>query len=149
MDINGAERGNPEAQFRLGQRFGVPKDKQTAFKWYLQAANQKHAHAQSEVGYYYEAGLGGEPKDIDLAVHYYQMSAQGGDPRGQAYLGTCYVNGVGVEKDLKKGGQLFEKSAEQGYEGLAISYANGEGGLPKDPKMAVKYYKLGTFQTQP
>ena len=59
---------------------GVPADRGTAFKWYLRAAEQGHAGAQSGVGWYYEVGLGGVEIDLVRAHLWYALSAAGGDP---------------------------------------------------------------------
>ena len=54
----------------------------------------------------------------------------------QYNLGTMYVDGRGVEKDVEKGKELWAAAVESGLSNaqyhLAILYANGTGGFPAD-----------------
>ena len=58
-----------------------------------------------------------------------KMAAEQGDNSSLYILGLCYGYGAGVEQDLKKALECFEKSAEQGnadaYLALAIMYEQG------------------------
>ncbi|MHA1571103.1 MAG: tetratricopeptide repeat protein [Alphaproteobacteria bacterium] len=78
-----AEAGDATAQELVGVLhalgLGVPQDRAKAFAWYLRAAQNGHAGAQSGVGWYYEVGLGGVPVDLVLAHTWYTVSAVGGD----------------------------------------------------------------------
>jgi uncharacterized protein len=58
----GAARGNPRAQFNLGNAYffgsGVPKDHVEAVKWYRLAADQGEAGALHNLGFMYQTGKG-------------------------------------------------------------------------------------------
>jgi TPR repeat protein len=43
-------------------------------------------------------------------------AAKQGDPLSQHNLGYCYENGEGVEKDIKKAIEWYQKAAKQGHE---------------------------------
>ena len=72
------------------------------------------------------------------------QSANQGNAQAQSDLGSCYVNGVGVSKDIKKAIDLYEKSASQGnVEGLynlGACYSSGVG-VKTDYKKALKYFE--------
>lgn len=78
-----AERGDPNSQFFMGQRFeqgdgGVPKDMNEALAWYRKAAEQGHGPAQFKVGQFYEQGLAGLSPRPDVAEQWYGKAAQNG-----------------------------------------------------------------------
>ena len=56
-------------------------------------------------------------------------------------LGVCYMSGIGVKKDLKKGIKLYERAAEKGITSamynLASCYINGVG-VKKDPQKGME-----------
>jgi TPR repeat protein len=59
-------------------------------------------------------------KKVEEAVKYYQLSADANNRDGIYNLATCYEYGTGVEKDLKKAGSLYLRSAKLG-KGLAMT----------------------------
>jgi len=77
-----AERGNPRAQFFLGEMYlsgsGVAKDYAQALKWASAAAEQKSSDAQYTLGMMYESGKG-VAQDYVLAHMWYSLSATSGD----------------------------------------------------------------------
>lgn len=70
--------------------------------------------------------------------------AAGGDADAQNRLGTCYVQGYGVELNYKKGLRWFIESAFQCHSGalcnLGVCYLNGLG-IPQSYKNAFKLMK--------
>ena len=73
-----AEAGNDAAEFRLSQlydsgRWGVDKDPQEAFKWYLLAAQGGMYEAMQKVAFKYEFGKGVD-EDIREALKWYQKA---------------------------------------------------------------------------
>src|SRR5688572_21568525 len=50
-----AEKGVPDAQYKLGEAYydgqGVPQDRQQALRWFRAAADQGHAEAQYTLGF--------------------------------------------------------------------------------------------------
>ena len=66
---------------------GVLQDDQTAVKWYIRAAEQGHASAQSNLGNMYSDGRG-VPQDYQTAVTWYIRAAEQGDDIAQYNLGN-------------------------------------------------------------
>jgi TPR repeat protein len=68
---------------------------------------------------------------------------------GQCSLGTCYVEGTGVDKDEKEAVRWYTLAANQGYAAaqfnLGLCYEFGEG-VDKDLAQAVKWYRLAANQ---
>eukprot|EP00942_MAST-04A_sp_MAST-4A-sp1_P006737 g6737.t1 len=102
-----AENGILYGQYQLGQCYlhselGVKQNLDEAFKYYTLAAENEILDAMT-------VELQG-----NLAVMIY-----GPDPitQSQYNLGTMYVNGQGVQKDIKQGGYWLEKAAENGHKG--------------------------------
>ena len=85
---------------------GVEKN----FDWFHKRAEQGHAVAQYNLGYFYENGQGVE-MNLDLAFHWFQKSAEQGHAVAQYNLGYCYENGEGVETNLDLAFHWFQKSA--------------------------------------
>ncbi len=113
-----AERGDAEAQYRLGHCYSngdvVPKDEKKAVVWFRKAANQGHAGAQNQLGMAYYYGLGVD-SDKKKAVFWYRKAANQGHDWAQYWLAGCYHNGMGVPKDIEKAKYWARKSAAQGH----------------------------------
>jgi uncharacterized protein len=136
-----AERGQPDAMYELFLAYkngrGVAADPQTATSWLVKAAEAGHAYAQSVRGRRFAEPIfdsdpeGRQPKNMPEAVRWYQLSAEQDCSRGQYYLGLCYIEGEGVEKDEEKGLDLIRRAADQDYSlavyDLAGLYARGIG----------------------
>ena len=58
-----------------------------------------------------------EKKQYEEAVKWYRKSAEQGDADAQYNLGCCYKNGQGVEQNIDKAKELFEKVLETEKEG--------------------------------
>jgi TPR repeat protein len=69
-----AEKGDAEAQFKLGAMYGVLRDDGEAAKWYQKSADQGFGHAQFRLGTLYEAGFG-VAKDYVQADTWYTIAA--------------------------------------------------------------------------
>ena len=124
---------------------GVIESDTFAFKYYEMSAAQGYANAQYNVGIYYASGTGVEhsftkakewwtkaaaqgheeaianlkvwdvlPNSEDFK--YYQLSAIQGDTDAQCKVGTCYANGIGVERSFTKAREWWAKAAEKGLE---------------------------------
>lgn len=66
--------------------------------------------------YYYEKGKElSKNGEYDKAFEYYQKAAEKGYALAQFYLGLCYHNGDGVEKDLSEAVIWCRKAADQGH----------------------------------
>jgi TPR repeat protein len=99
-----AERGEPEAQVKLGFMYGlgqgVPRDHRAQVMWLRKAAEQGLDEAQFKLGLLYYLGIGQDvPQDYAAAASWFRKSAEHGDPAGQHMLATMYYNGLGVPQD--------------------------------------------------
>uniref|UniRef100_U9SJG8 BED-type domain-containing protein n=2 Tax=Rhizophagus irregularis (strain DAOM 181602 / DAOM 197198 / MUCL 43194) TaxID=747089 RepID=U9SJG8_RHIID len=78
------------------------------------------------------------------AVQWYQKDAENGNVFAQYFLGKCYENGDGFEKDEYKAFEWYKKSAEKEYSKaqcrLGFFYKNGVG-TEKDLEEAFNWYQ--------
>ncbi len=88
------------------------------------------------------AGIVSAGNQIDVAKC--RECAEKGNPKAQFYLGMCYSNGEGVEKDGAEAVKWYRRAAEQGVAeavySLGVCYADGCG-VAKDLAEAVKWYR--------
>jgi TPR repeat protein len=140
-----AERGEVEAQLRMGGLCEKSGDLDGAVKWMRRAADKGLPQAQHNLGVYYSRGMG-VPKDAAEAVTWWRRAAESGLPSSQFNLGVKYENGDGVPKDAAEAVKWYRKAAEQGNAlaqfNLGTMYANGDG-VPKNVGEAVKWYRKG------
>jgi uncharacterized protein len=117
-----ADRGDPDAQFNLGQAYkygkGVPMDLRIAQGWYEKAAQQGHAQSQAILGLILFQG-----GNRAAAMPWLRKGADHGDARAQYVLGTAMFNGDIVAKDWPRAYALMVRAADQG---LAPARANLE-----------------------
>ena len=143
-----AERGNAEAQYRVGLMHefgrGYPVDKAQAVAWLRKAAAQDHAAAQQELGVIYATG-DGVPKDDGEAVAWFRKSATLGNAAAQYNLGLMIAKGAGVRNDDADAVAWFRKAATQGFSlaqfKLGLAYEHGVG-VAKDPVLAYASYAI-------
>jgi TPR repeat protein len=97
-----AEAGDASAQLNLGKAYedgdGVPKNDESAVKWYRKAADQGNADAESRLGIMYRLGLGVNV-DKEEAARWYHKAAKRGNSQAMFNLGAAYYNGDGVPSD--------------------------------------------------
>jgi putative ABC transport system substrate-binding protein len=107
--------------------------------------------AESNLGFFYESGRGGLPKDDGEAARLYQRAAARGNPWGQNNLGRFYEAGRGgLTADDREAARLYKLAADRGNAwaevNLGLFYETGRGGLPKDIGEATRLYKLAAGQ---
>lgn len=82
--------------------------------------------------------------DFEAAANEFIPLAKRGDHRAMYALGSMYVAGQGVEKDLKKAFDLFKEAAQNGradaMHKLGIMYEEGVG-TKQNIKKAIRYYQ--------
>ncbi|KAJ2999220.1 hypothetical protein HDV02_003314 [Globomyces sp. JEL0801] len=138
-----AESNLAIAQFHVGQclehAIGTEKDWERAFYYYEKAAEQGHLDAIHNL----------EKSDIKAFEHYKKAVGQGLVGIAQSNLALCYLEGRGVEKNLKEAISLFENAAFENDSValfmLASCYYEGEG-VPKDLEKAIEYATLAANQ---
>lgn len=117
--LNAAEKGNAEAQFKLGIMYGngqgVSQNDTQAIDWYRKAAEQGYAPAQFNLGYAYENGQG-VSEDKTQAIIWYRKAADKGYAPAQFRIGIVYEYGQGVSRDKTQAIIWYRKAAEQSDE---------------------------------
>ena len=129
-----AERGDPEAQYRIGRMYefgnGYPQDKAQGIAWIRKAAAQGHADAEQELGVIYATGDGVKQDNVQ-AVAWFRKAAEQGEATAQYNLGLLYAKGQGIARDYALAVDWWRKSASQGNADaqlkLAVVYHTGQG----------------------
>lgn len=106
------------------------------------------ASSQSQLGVYYEKGLG-VPVDLALAFKWHLQAANQGDLLGQRTVADMYLSGRGPRKDIAEATRWWLKSAEQGdllsQYNLALSYYHGTG-VTKDLTKFIYWNRRAAMQ---
>lgn len=143
---NLAEKGDPEAEFTLGNMYGagrgVAKDYAAALHWYRAAAEKGDAKAEYGVGYMYDTGTGVQ-QDFSAAMNWYQKAADQNDRRAQCAVAAMYYDGRGVKRDWSTAASWYRRAAENGlpraqYD-LGYMYYYGQG-LKQDRAAAKRWF---------
>ena len=108
-----AEKGDPDAQFNLGQAYkqgrGVSENLASALGWYEKAAQRGHPQAQVNVGLLlYNSGRKAD------ALPWLRKGADLGDPRAQYIIGTEMFNGQLVARDWPRAYALMTLASGRG-----------------------------------
>lgn len=105
-----AERGDANAQYRLGNCYaeGMEKNDAEAVKWYRKVAEQGNDDAQYCLGSCYTSGKGVEKNEAE-AAKWYRMAAEQGNVDAQYFIGKSYKLGIGVVQDEDEAEKWFGK----------------------------------------
>lgn len=119
-----AQQQDPESQYLLAQSYDlgvdIEENKENAFYWYSQAAQNGQLNAQSKLAYFLAKGIGTE-KDIDEAIRWYSQLAAQGNTQAPLQLARLYETYQGSIKPLDMAEiwyQIANQSnpdAEEGY----------------------------------
>lgn len=116
-------------------------------KWYRRAANQGDSAAQLQLGLCYSDENYGVKLNLKEAIDWLIMASDQGNGRAQRHLAYMYEFGKGVEADDDRAMELMLEAADNGDDVALVTvaswYREGERGLPKDSKRALRYYRLG------
>ncbi len=109
------QQGLAVAQHMMGSIYrngwyGVEKNKGLAFLNESMAAQKGNIPAQMELGLAY--GLADQYKD---AVEWLRKAAESGNSEAHIYLGMCYEEGLGVERDYNEALKLYDWSFERDH----------------------------------
>lgn len=90
-----------------------------------------------------KAEVAARRKDYQTAFELLQTADKKGDPEASYAIGTWYLFGRFVDKDLRKAASYFSKASKKGYKdavfNLALCYEVGAG-VQKDLTKAFSYY---------
>lgn len=129
-----ADKGNAEAQFKVGNFYARGKEirrcYKTAFKYYTLSSQQNYPRSFFSLAQLYEEGLG-TPKSIEKAFFYYKLAADTNSSLlAFKKIGEFYEQGLGISKSIPKAIEYYEEAVNQGditsYLSLAKIYENCE-----------------------
>ncbi len=162
-----AERGNADAQFKLGSLYyegrAVPQDYMEAVRWFRRAAEQGNVYAQFNLGKLYAEGGHGVEQSKEQALMWFNFATAQGDAEAVEEKESLVVHmtPVQVEKAQKLGREFKPEStyaaalqelkplAEQGKAAaqfkLGLMYYKGQS-LPQDFPEALKWFRLAARQ---
>lgn len=129
-----AQRGQAEAQYRLGDLFyhglGVPQSYETAIDWWIKAADQAHAEARFALAAMYGGGLG-VSRDDDKALSLYLLAAEQEHPGARRVLEARHAMNMSGPQDPEAAFRWHRYFAERGEAFdrfvLGLLYAEGKG----------------------
>ena len=141
-----AEAGSSSSMEEIGDLYyfgnGVEQDYSLAKEWYekaIMAGNETPLMPLGTIYYYMQ--------EYDKAMEFYQKAAKDGNTYqhiAEARIGDLYMEGAGVEQDLSKTVEWYEKSAGHGYANamriLGDLYAEGNG-VEQDMVKAREWYR--------
>lgn len=110
--IRQADNGHPDANWMLAVIYSQDKDYPKAIERYEKSIGNKDIHQTTSMvnlGYIYK-----EKKEINKALELFERAGELGYYGGYQALGTSYLNGSGVEKDIAKAKTFFEKGSQLG-----------------------------------
>lgn len=144
-----AEKGNAQAQYRLGKMFnlgqGMPPDKKEAAKWFHMAAQQGLAEAQGALGYLCLVG-DGVSQNSDLALEWTLKAAEQGDATAQFNLSVMHGEQFGIRKDPAESLKWLRKAADQRHieamNTLGSLYEKGKAGVKRNPVLAYMLFDV-------
>ena len=112
-----ANEGDINAQLFLAAAYlygmGVKKNTDTASRYYIDAAKNGNAIAQYTLAEHFMSSR--HAANNKLGLIWLAKSAANGNPKALTKLGTLYLTGKAVTKESKKGLELLQQAAAQGY----------------------------------
>ncbi|MDX8479280.1 caspase family protein [Mesorhizobium sp. VK24D] len=133
-------------RYELGRALLAAGKVDEARKAIQDAADKGHVRAVFELGYVASSGIG-TAVDFTKANGFYSEASNKGDPYAMAAWGRAVFNGLGVQRDTRKGLDLLLKAAAMGQinamNDLAVIFQEGRNGVPADPARALAFLKAG------
>lgn len=135
MPLAAGDPVDPDAQYRLGMRYGmgegVPRDDALARQWLARATVAGHLKARYALGWLYYDGRGVQ-QDYSKAAELFSQAAQAGDADAQYMMGVMHAQGQGVERSLQHSLEWTRRAAAQGH-AAAKATLSGLLGTPPAP----------------
>ena len=88
---------------------------ESAFYWYLRAANLNSPQGNDFVGNAWRDGRGIR-KNLKEAIKYYHLAVKGGNVAAMKSLAEFYENGIGLERHREKAFDLYDRAGKLGDE---------------------------------
>ena len=84
---------------------------------YEAASNKGQIRATAALGYFYENGVGGKPRNYEMALKLYRTAADKNDALGLHNLGWAYNSGLlGLQRDGSEAARLIVHALENKYD---------------------------------
>lgn len=106
-----ADNGHPTAMANIATHFYNNKDYFKALEWGKHAANLGDPHAQYLIGMIYLYGYEVIEPDYKLAFKYLESAKEKGHIDAIILLGNCFLEGIGIEKDIQMATSLFQQAS--------------------------------------
>jgi hypothetical protein len=115
-----------------------------ALFWFERAASKGDMEAASEIGFFYQRGLGVQLNN-EMAVRWYEVATAAGDMVAMRRLAVMLFRGLGVQQDLVRSDKLSQNAYNLGNSdaafGLAMLYETGAPGVARQPALAQSWYQ--------
>lgn len=108
-----ANAGDCESQYDLAFHYENAGDYEKAFYWFNKCADKGFVPGINAIAIYYNKGLFVQ-QDYQKAFNLFS-SIMNELPPAKYNVGTMYLDGDGCAMDAKKGLQLYEEAANEGY----------------------------------
>ena len=151
-----AEAGNADAMEYLSDVFEEGRltsvDVDESVKWLRKAADANNGDAACLLGFCTLVGILGIEKDADAGVKLLEKAQELGSFGAAGLLGELYERGLGVEKDLEKAFELYQKAyVSEGNcacaDRLGRFYYRGEG-TKQDREKAMNLFRITAIDTR-
>ena len=151
--LKSATEGNKFAQYSLANLYyygnGVEKDLSQAFLWYRKSFAQGQPYASYAIAQMYNKGEYVSQSE-ETAQRYYKDALSGFlklESKDQAddnlfyKIGMMYKNGLGIDTDISKTIEYFQRSADNKWSSYQLGklYLFGSDGLEKDKGKAIQW----------
>ena len=107
-----ADQGLIMPFYSLGEMYeageGVIQDLKKSFELYSIAAENGFVDAQTTLGAWYEVGHGGVEQSYEKSFEWYLLAAEQEDVFAMCRVAYRYEEGLGVEKNKSKAGELYD-----------------------------------------
>ena len=151
-----AEAGSAEGAWELSLMHAHGKTgvvgKEEARKWLKFAADGGAVQAMMFLAQMSTFGRGGYKKDESMALDLLKRAADQGNAHATHQVGVRYLYAVGVEQDLDKAIEQFDKAIELGstdaVKDLKIAQKKKQGGVVRDIKKGLSKRMLGRSRTK-
>lgn len=159
-----ASKEHIQAQFYLGYIYiteqELEDDSQEGFELVKKSALKGFKEAEYLLGYIYYFGKEDcfkniVPKDPEISLKWFEKASKQGHAKALYYLGSFYLDGIAIEKNIKKGLELLEESVSKGFHeaehllGL-LFYSGKEDSLgnkiAKDYLTAFKWFEKSSYK---
>lgn len=119
--LEGANREDGACQFMVYVSLltgtGVQKNLEEAYVWLAKSAYNQYPLGMREYAKGYI-----QIRNYQEAYNYFVKAANAGDDESKAWIGYCYENGYGVQRDIYRAKSIYQEEISKGNEQAKIFY---------------------------